>query len=359
MYTPLATTPLRSGQTLHSGVVIAPDPSWAPRLLPFLAHKQPQWRSHINAALDRPLDALQTRFYVGTVGPTEDPTSPIVTCVMVAGAARPAARIGLLGYVFTAPTHRGQGAYSALMAQQMEHCRGHGTGAGDHQGFTILTLTTQRDSTAWRIYERFGFRPDHPTTSGRMRWLAHPHAEDEWFEPSPVTIHALAWDDWPALNLTAIRIPDPTENEDPPRSWALYLPTHGTAEGTFSDVLPEWAQLIGKRPRERATYAVTLRSRTGAVAGWVIAIPDPLSLGAARQVDLYVHPSFETIASDILVEALRAIPPETPLTAYVTRAGGYRARALARAGFRPAAALPRWLSQDGKTFDVHVFRKSK
>ena len=352
MYTPLGTASLAGGETLHCGVVQTPDAKWGQRLIPFLAHKQPKWRSHIAASFERELDSLETRFYVGTLG---DPDGPIVTAVMVAGAAREAGRIGLLGYVFTAPEHRGKGAYSALMTHQMEDCR--------RAGFTVLTLTTQRHSTAWRIYERFGFHADHITTSGRMRWLAHPDAERDWFTPSPVSIHPLAWDDWPALNITAVSVPSPEDDEDPPRSWALYLLTHGTAEGTFSDLLPAWAQLIGKRARERASHAVTLRAESGAVAGWLFVIPDPLSLGGARQVDFYLHPAFHEIAFETLVHALETAPAQGPLTAYVTRPDGYRARALQGAGFVHAATLPGWLSlgesQEGAASDVHAFRKSQ
>ena len=348
MYTHLGSNPLAGGHSLHCAVVDTPDHEWGRRLIPFLAHKQPKWRSHIAASFERQLDALETRFYVGTLG---GPNGPLVTTVMVASASRPGGRVGLLGYVFTAPEFRGKGAFSALMTHQMDDCR--------RAGFVILTLTTQRDSTAWRIYERFGFRADHPTTSGRMRWLARPGALRDWFAPSSVSIHPLAWDDWPALNVTAVNLPEPGTTEEPPRSWAFYLPGHNTAEGTFSDVLPAWAQLIGKRPRERASHALTLRAQTGAVAGWLVAIPDPLSLGSANQLDLYLHPAFRGIAADAFVQAIAGLPSETPLTAYVTVLDGYRARALRRGGFRPAATLPGWLSQEGIPLDVHAFRKSQ
>ena len=348
MYTLLGGATLRDDRTLHCGVVQAPDAEWGARLIPFLRHKQPKWRSHIAASFERDLDALETRFYVGTL---DGPGGEIVTTVMVASAARPGGRVGLLGYVFTSPAYRGQGAYSALMSHQMEDCK--------QKGFVILTLTTQRDSTAWRIYERFSFRADHPTTSGRMHWLAHPTALDDWFSPGPATIHPLGWDDWPALNVTAVQVPATGHAEDPPRSWAFHLPEHGTAEGTFSDVLPAWAQLMGKRARERAIHAVTLRAETGAVAGWVVVMPDPLSLGGAGLVDLYLHPAYRESAADELVRAVDGIGSELPLTAYVSDAAGYRAQALQRAGFLRAATLPRWLSQGGAPLDVHAFRKSQ
>ena len=347
-YTHLAAATLPTGQPLQYGVVLAPDREWAPRILPFLAHKQPKWRSHIGAALDHSLDALETRFYVATLG---DATGPVVSLVMVAAASRPAGRVGLLGYVFTAPEHRGKGIYTALMSHQMDDCR--------RAGFTILTLTTQRDSTAWRIYERFGFRADHPTTGGRMHWYARPTAQEDWFRPSPLTLHPMVWDDWPALNLTAVRVPSPGEREDPPRSWHLHLPTHNTAEGTFSDVLPAWAQSIGKRPRERASHAVTLRSDTGAVAGWLIAVPDRLTLAEALHVDLYLHPQFAKVGTPILQEALKAIPDDRPLTAYVTDPSGYRTTALHAAGFAPATTLPSWLPLEERLLDVHAYAKRR
>jgi GNAT superfamily N-acetyltransferase len=331
VYTHLGDATLATGETLRCGLVSGPDAEWAPRIRPFLAHKQPKWRAHIDVALDRQLNALETRFYVGCLA--SNPTE-IATLVMVAGASRPAGRVGLLGYVFTSPEQRGKGAYSALMAHQMDDCR--------RAGFVILTLTTARDSTAWRIYQRFGFVPDHPETSGRMRWLAHPNAEADWFAPAPLALHPMAWDDWPALNLTATRVPAPGEDEEPPRSWLFHLPEHGTAEGTFSDVLPEWAALMKKRPRERASYATTLRSATGAVAGWLLAAPDRLTMSAAQQIDLYLHPAFVQGGAPLVVDALAGL--DGPLTAYVTRLDGTRGRVLRAAGFAPAGTLDGWLS---------------
>src|SRR4051812_35359799 len=122
VYTHLSSATLKTGERLVCGVVTAPDPEWAPRIEPFLAHKRPEWRYHIAQSLRQPLDQLETRFYVGTLGELE---GPLITIVMVAAARG----VGLLGYVFTALEHRQKGAYSALMASQMEHSRalGHHT----------------------------------------------------------------------------------------------------------------------------------------------------------------------------------------------------------------------------------------
>ena len=345
MYTPLGAATLSTGETLLCGVVLTPDAEWASRIRPFLAHKQPAWRAHIDASLERPLDALKTRFYVGTLG---NSAGPMVTCVMVAGARG----VGLLGYVFTAPEHRGKGAYTALMAHQMEDCR---------KGSSILTLTTNPNSTAFRIYERFGFQRID-ASSGRMKWLAHPDAETEWFRSASsdeLRLHPLAWDDWPTLNLTALRVPAPDEPlEELPRSWALYLKTNGTAEGTFADVHPDWAHAWGRRPRERATHAVTVRTPTGAVAGWLLLHPDSLSMGTAQHVELYLHPTFVETGRPLLSRALRELPVnDGVLTTYTSQSDGYRASLMREAGFHHAAALPSWIEHAGTRHDVHVFRR--
>ncbi|HXI18014.1 MAG TPA: GNAT family N-acetyltransferase, partial [Chloroflexota bacterium] len=331
--------------TLHCGVVLTPDAEWASRIRPFLAHKQPAWRAHIDASLERPLGGLKTRFYVGTLG---DLAGPVVTCVMVADARG----VGLLGYVFTAPEQRGKGAYTALMAHQMADCR---------KGSSILTLTTNPDATAVRIYERFGFQRID-ASSGRMKWLAHPDAETEWFRSASsdeLCLHPLAWDDWPTLNLTALRVPAPDEPlEELPRSWALYLKTNGTAEGTFADVHPDWAHAWGRRPRERATHAVTVRTPTGAVAGWLLLHPDSLSMGTAQHVELYLHPTFVETGRPLLSRALRELPVnDGVLTTYTSQSDGYRASLMREAGFHHAAALPSWIEHAGTRHDVHVFRR--
>src|SRR5206468_980302 len=67
VYRSLGEGRLTSGERLELGVVETPDPSWSDRIVPFLLHKGGDWNHHIAAALERPLDDLETRFYVGTV----------------------------------------------------------------------------------------------------------------------------------------------------------------------------------------------------------------------------------------------------------------------------------------------------
>jgi GNAT superfamily N-acetyltransferase len=336
VYTHLGEATLKTGERLVCGVVTAPDGEWAPRLEPFLAHKQPEWRYHIQQSLQQPLDQLETRFYVGTLG---EPTGPIITNVMVASARG----VGLLGYVFTAPEHRQKGAYAALMAHQMDHSR--------RLGHHTLTLTTAFESPAYWIYHRFGFR-SIDRTSGRMKWEAAPDAEARWFQPGKTAVYPMVWDDWSALNLAALRVPPLGEPpEERPRSWAFRLMTYGTAEGTFAQVFAPW----GRRPRYAARYAATLRTEHGAVVGWVVLKADELTLETGTLLDLYVHPAFVDDAPKLL----EGVPwPDTGrVSAYTSRPDGYRAATLKGAGFRPRGTLVGWWEHDGETFDLHAFTK--
>jgi GNAT superfamily N-acetyltransferase len=336
VYTHLGSATLKTGERLACGVVTAPDPEWAPRIEPFLAHKRPEWRYHVAQSLQRPLDQLETRFYLGTLG---GPEGPIITNVMVAAARG----VGLLGYVYTAPEHRQKGAYTALMAHQMAHSRA----LGQH----TLTLTTAFESPAYWIYHRFGFR-SIDGASGRMKWHATPDAEARWFRPGRTAVHPMVWDDWSTLNLTALRVPAPDEPaEDVPRSWAFRLLTYGTAEGTFAEVFAPWSC----RPRHAARYAATLRTEHGAVAGWLVLQPDELTLGTGLLLDLHVHPAFVGDAPKLLAGV--PWPDAGRVTAYTSRPDGYRAALFERAGLRPVAVLPGWLEHKGQPFDLHAFAR--
>jgi GNAT superfamily N-acetyltransferase len=339
LYTRLGEGTLKSGARLICGVVTAPDLVWALRIEPFLAHKQPAWRYHVTQSLREPLDQLETRFYLGTL---EGEDGPVVTCVMVASARG----VGLLGYVFTAPEYRQQGAYSQLMAYQMAHSRA----LGHH----TLTLSTGFETTPYWIYHRFGFR-SIDGTSGRMKQFLMPGAEARWFVPAPTEVHPMVWDDWPTLNLTALRVPAADElPEALPRSWALRVLDYGTAEGTFAEVFAPWA----RQPGRAARFAVTLRSVYGAVAGWALLMPDELTLGIDLRLDLYVHPTFRGDAHKLL----EALPqPEVPVNAYTTgveSGDGFRATLLERAGFRRVTTLPGHLAHVGRRLDLHVHSRS-
>ena len=206
-------------------MVECPDPEWAAQVLSLLGHKGPEWRHHIEAALQEPLDDLQTLFYLGLVEGTA------ITNVMIAGARRGAARCGILGHVYTRPEHRRKGAYAHLMARPdgarppPRLPRAHpGDGLRDP---ALLDLPPLR-------------LPQHRRRQRADAWLATPDAEAGWFRPGETSVRPMRWDDWAPLNLLAYQ--PTTPDEELPRSLVFRLPGHGSLEGSFLRVqlpLPE------------------------------------------------------------------------------------------------------------------------
>src|SRR5919108_4934663 len=181
MYRPLGAATLKTGERVELGVVLGPDPDWAERIAVLLSHKPGEYRYHIGEALRRPLDELETRFYIGHLDGRP------ITHVMIVGARR----AGILGHVYTVPAWRQRGAYSALMAAQMAD-----TAAA---GYRILTLGTGHGSHPYWIYHHFGFRSIAPG-SGAMRWLATPDTEAQYLRPAMAMARELRWCDCGPLN---------------------------------------------------------------------------------------------------------------------------------------------------------------
>ncbi|HEY8744464.1 MAG TPA: hypothetical protein VIU62_15320, partial [Chloroflexota bacterium] len=192
MYRQIGNGRLNSGEDIALGVVEAPEPDWLDRIAPFLIHKGGDWNYHIRQALSEPLDSLESRFYVATVG------EQVISQVMIVGARG----CGILGHVFTAPVWRQRRAFGQLMAAQMEDTR--------RLGYQLLTLGTGFESHPYWIYHSFGFRSVAPS-SGLMRWLASPEAEEGYLAPAATTVQPLRWDHWAGLNVLALRPVAPDE----------------------------------------------------------------------------------------------------------------------------------------------------
>jgi hypothetical protein len=93
----------------------------------------------------------------------------------------------------------------------------------------------------------------------------------------------------------------------------------------------------------------------GAVAGWLVLIPDGLTFGGATLVDLHVHPAYRQDAPKLLAAVRR--PEAGRLTAYTAEPAEYRAALLEGVGFRPVATLPGWLEHDGGRLGLVVLEK--
>ena len=360
MYTRLGEAGLKTGERLEIGVVECPDPAWADRIVPLLGHKGEPWAHHIQAALHEPLDALETRFYVGLVDGTA------ITNVMIVGARREASRrgsrgsestrdgVGILGHVYTRPEHRQKGAYAALMAAQMAHTQ--------QLGYRILTLGTGFETPPYWIYHRFGFR-SIDGASGRMKWLAAPDTEARHFRPGTTTVRPMRWDDWAPLNLVAYQLTEP--NEELPRSWAFrLLKGHGSLEGSFAQLRlplpyhqsPQSLEDVRRQLTQGTELAaLVLETEYGAVVGWAVLQPDELALRDGWRLDIYVHPAFRAATADLM--AAVPWPDGARVAAYTSAPDGYRAAALRAAGFRQVAELPDWLRRGQSTVPLRVFAR--
>jgi GNAT superfamily N-acetyltransferase len=331
MYRHLGIVTLKTGEQMEMGVVQCPDPSWGAQVIPLLGHKSRESREHFQAAFAGPLDHLDTRFYLGTIG------GIAVANIMIVGAHRAGGAVGILGHVYTRPEHRQKGACSQLMAALMEDVR--------RDGYRALTLGTGFETHPYWIYHRFGFR-SIDGVSGRMKWLASPDFEEAWFAPGATTVRPMRWDDWAPLNLLTYQPVQP--DEALPRSWTFRVKGQGSLEGSFQ-------ALRRAISRHVPITAVVLESEQGATAGWAVLQPDDLAFGDGWLLDLYVHPRFRGAASRLL--AAITWPETGRVAAYVTDLHDDRAAALRACGFHPVATLPAWLTWGGAGRDLYVLAR--
>jgi uncharacterized protein len=326
MYTPLGSETLKNGEVLEIGVVSGPDAEWQPRIEPFLSHKGPGWNDHIQRALREPLDALQTLFYVGSVG------GELVTQVMIVGHGG----AGILGHVFTKPEHRRKGAYSRLMAHQMRDV--------PRRGFQVLTLGTGFDSHAYWIYHSFGFRSIRDG-SGQMKWEAEAGAEERALAVGPVVVRPIEWTDWGALGLLAVQ--PTTPGESLPRSLDAGVLGQGNMEYGFIRL----KLAVERQPQRRA---VVLVKDSGLAVGWASLVPDERWFRQRLLLDVHTHPGFATE----MLRLIEALPHgDLPVDAYVNAGGEARRTALKAAGFTQTAVLAHWLKVGEGREDVEVWTR--
>jgi GNAT superfamily N-acetyltransferase len=305
MYQMLGGATLKSGQEMEIGVVVAPDDEHAAEIKAFLAHKPPPYDWHIELAVDKRLDDLETYFYVGKLG------DRVITNVMTVEHVG----VGILGHVYTKPEHRRKGAYDALMGYQMEDFR--------QRGGRALYLETGFDSPPYHIYRRHGFQSVFPR-SGFMSYFAEPDFSHTYFERRPAAAREVRWSDGgPMTALTGV-----LDGE-----WLrcvrfrMYGPTN--FEGG--------AIALRQRLDKGELDARVLVTEDGARVGFAILGPDPVWNGV-HLLDVFCHPAFRDDA-DALIQAL---PPRSGRTlCYADESSEAKIAALERAGFRVEGRMRR------------------
>lgn len=304
MHESLGTASLTDGAELTLQVVAGPDARWAPVLGGLLGHKGPVYLGHIRDALREPLDALHTLYYVGTAA-----DAPI-TVAVVAGAHG----AGILAHVYTLPAWRRRGASSALFRALAQDVRA--------RGFRVLTLGTNPEGHARRLYEGMGFRQLVPG-GGDMRWEAFPGAH---LPDGPPQTGPLRWDDWGWISAAAAA--PLAAGEDRPRSRWLGVGGPAHVEAGF----------LAARQEQRPLQVL----RRGAAAiGWAgLSEREAAACGRVSALDFYVRPEYAAEAEG--VDALLAtLPwPERPVLCALGDPAGYKADALRRNGFSPSAPIP-------------------
>ena len=316
---------LRSGETLRIEVVVPPDEERSPQILPFLQHKPPHYRAHIELAAEGRCDALETRYYIGLLG---DRMVGNIMTVETQG-------VGIFGHVNTHPDHRRKGICAAVMQHQMQDFR--------NRNGHILLLGTGYQSHAYWIYHRFGFRDWPGSPNGRMRYdnPASPDFESRFFAPSPCRPAPARWRHWPLVALLA-SIPSKVHLR------SLTLPVWGVSllEGPYVGYMANYAD------RPNASAAV-LETETGAVTAFATLVPDARWNNEVRLLDLFAHPGLNDAELDPLLAVLPLGSERTQC--YADPYDIAKIAVLERAGFRREAVLPNQFSVGAERRDAWLF----
>lgn len=178
--TRLGETTLRSGERMSIIKTTAPEPAWTERIVAYLAHKGDLWLAPMRRAYNEGLDNLVMSDFLGVLDGGEIVGN--ITTVEHLGVA-------IVQHVCTPERHRRKGICSALMQAVSDDFRARGVRAA--------YLSTDHDSPAYRIYQRFGFRGRGD--SGKMTWLLDEGFEGSHFARGETVIRQTRWEDWPLL----------------------------------------------------------------------------------------------------------------------------------------------------------------
>lgn len=311
MYQKLGQVNLKSGETVEAGVVIGPDPEWAPVVEKLLQHKGEigNWQ---NSAFVRQEVGIETYFYI--LHRNRQAFSNILTSELKG--------VGILGHVWTLPADRRKNACTRLMELQMEHFRARGGQA--------LFLKTDFDSAPFHIYAQFGFEAVEPQ-SGHMEFYSRNRNafQSEYFAPDETEIQTLNWPHWPGSAALFLGDFPGIVRCAPAKLFGRYLP-----EGPL---LPFIKQNHDRQAGPAETQVLALATRkTGAVVGVTAWNWHPLWKEVCV-VDVYCHPDYWSQAPRLL--ASLKLPPAASYVAYSDAQIPEKFSVLEQAGFKKAGVL--------------------
>jgi hypothetical protein len=318
MYEELGETTLRSGETVQTGMVVAPDLEWAERIEGLLAHKGEPWNWQVSQALRSKL-AIEVRFCV--LHRHGRPISNVMTAEL--------AGVGVLGHVWTNREDRRKGAMSRLMTLQMDDFRARGGKA--------LFLGTEFGSAPHQIYGRFGFRSVEDR-SGCMEYYAASQEEFEaaYFAKGEADIGVLDWSHWPSSPALFMGgFPGVV------RCAPLKLFGRASTEGPLLSLLRDETR---RREEGKELRSVALQSKgSGAVVGLAVWGHDPLWPDTCV-VDVYCHPDYWDRGCDLL--SALSLRTADRHVAYGDRTCGAKIEVLRAAGFRETGTSSNRLAAD-------------
>ncbi|HEY3280768.1 MAG TPA: GNAT family N-acetyltransferase [Armatimonadota bacterium] len=322
MYTSLKKVRASNGEEGLISCVLGPDGAYRDRVLPLLGHKGKLWQWHIEEALDRKLEDLQTRFYLIEI----DGQPATNVCTFERGP------VGILGHVYTRPEHRQKGLARALLTTVLEDFLSRG---GD-----LLTLGTDYGSHAYRLYDSLGFR-EILVDSGIMQYTRDSAAEDRYWSPRSLTPARATWGDWPGVSLL-MQQPGPVM-----RSVAFEVAGREDFEAGYLKVQSSML-------KELEASSSVLRGGNGSVLGFATLTRDYRWHGSVWLLDHFLHRTVGRPQARALLDAL--VWPKGKVQAYV-EAGHPSLPMLQDRGFVREGLLKSQFDYEGHPVDVEVLSR--
>ncbi|MCK4324841.1 MAG: GNAT family N-acetyltransferase, partial [Armatimonadetes bacterium] len=245
LVTAMGTVTVKSGEQLRIIRVAGPDAEWKEPIMKALGHKGGPWVGTIRMTLEQSLEGVQCYYYLGLLD------EEIVGNITSTEAIK--VGVGILGHVFTSPSHRRKGICTALMEALTGDFAARGGGA--------MTLATGYDSPPYHIYASFGFQGVGKSTA--MIWEAQPDFVEQYFSAGPTEVRNITWPDWALLDMLY-----KTEPGSFLRS--IYFTHYGPS--SYESLFP---QLLSLAEENEDAQAKVLAKPGGEVVGHALLVPDP------------------------------------------------------------------------------------